>query len=96
MARVGSPRSLRIAFGGEIVRVGAPRPSQQGNMCTQHVLLHDRNMCIETYARALFASRSEVTYRWIGIYGGTTADHNCSMRSERNHQGTSVLGQVGP
>ena len=35
-------------------------------------------------------------YRWIGIYGGTTADHHCSMRSERNHQGTSVLGQVGP
>ena len=35
-------------------------------------------------------------YRWIGIYGGTTADHHFSMRSERNYQGTSVLGQVGP
>ena len=37
-----------------------------------------------------------IIYRWIVIYRGTTADHHCSMRSERNDQGTSVLGQVGP
>jgi hypothetical protein len=46
--RSGSPRSLRIAFGGRIVRVGAPRLSQQSNMCTQHLLLHARNMCTVT------------------------------------------------
>jgi hypothetical protein len=46
--RLGSPRSLCIAFGGRIVRVGAPRTSQQcqqGNMWTQHMLLYARNMC---------------------------------------------------
>jgi len=31
-----------------MARVGAQRTSQQGNMCTQHMLLHTRSMCIAT------------------------------------------------
>ena len=48
--------SLRFAFGD---------PSQQGDMCTQRVLLHARNMCTATCALALFASRSEFA---IAVY----------------------------
>jgi hypothetical protein len=33
------------AKGGRKVRVCAPRPSQQENMCTKHVLLHACNIC---------------------------------------------------
>ena len=40
-------------------------------------LAHFLRMLIEKYF---------LYYRWIGIYGGTTADHHCSMRSERYHQ----------
>ena len=35
-------------------------------------------------------------YRWIGIYGCTTAEYHSSMRPEPNDLGTSVRGQVGP
>ena len=35
-------------------------------------------------------------YRWIGIYGCTTAEYHCSMRPEPNDLGTSVIGPVGP
>jgi hypothetical protein len=49
LVRVGSPRSLRIAFGGRVARVSAPRPSQQGYMCTQHVL---------TTARAIYGKNT--------------------------------------
>jgi hypothetical protein len=38
----------------------------------------------------------QVGYRWIGIYGCTTAEYHSSMRPEPNDLGTSVRGQVGP
>jgi hypothetical protein len=67
--RSHSPRRLAALFSHcarrsnsprRIVRVGSPRPSQQGNMCTQHVLLRARYMCTAACSRALSASRSEV------------------------------------
>jgi hypothetical protein len=61
LVRVGAPRCLRSTFGGRIVRVGAPCPNQQGDMCTQHMLLHARSIRTETCACDLFfASRWEV------------------------------------
>jgi hypothetical protein len=57
-----SPRRLAAlsSHRGRIVRVGVPRPSQQGNMRTQNVLLNARNMCTATCAHAPLASRFEV------------------------------------
>jgi hypothetical protein len=69
------------SFGGRIVRVGAPRPIQQGIMFTHNAWVHSRNM----YTTALFglaalrqhvhetyvAERSSLVYRNIVLSQNT-------------------------